>query len=72
MRRPQPGELVTDLVEGQGRLIVVAPGGDGPRQRTEREQEFGGVLKKLGHATFVPSDEVGGFLRKVEAELEAH
>jgi hypothetical protein len=62
------GELVRDLEEGEGRLVVVSR----TDRAVEREQEFGAMLQELGFAEFVPYAEVERFARQVETELSDH
>lgn len=66
------GELVGRLEEGEGRLIVVSSQTASSAKAVERENVFGEMLSKLGHAEFVPSAKLAEFAQRVETDLAGH
>ncbi len=64
------GELVRNLEEGEGRLVVVSTATSSTA--IEHERVFGDILNRLQGAEFVPSSEAPAFVAKVAAELAEH
>lgn len=66
------GELVRKLEEGEGKLVVVSTQVPASEKTAEREDMFGQMLSKLGHAEFVRGADLEKFTKRVESDLAGH